>query len=69
MKNTPFDFNYSGELGEKLKSNHPQIVMFGGIDHNFVLKGNGYRKVAEGVAELVQYVFDGKENKYVVPLS
>ena len=29
----------------------------------------GYRKVAEGVAELVSHVFDGKENKYVVPLS
>lgn len=46
VKNTPFDFNDGGILEGKLKSDHPQIIMFGGFDHNFALKGSGYRKVA-----------------------
>ena len=43
---TPFDFKTNENLGEKLKSGHLQIMMFGGFDHNFVLNGKGYRKVA-----------------------
>lgn len=47
VKNTPFDFSVNETLGEKIASNHEQTVKFGGIDHNLVLNGVGYRKVAE----------------------
>lgn len=46
VKGTPFDFKTNETLGEKFKSTHPQITMFGGFDHNMVLNGIGYRKVA-----------------------
>ena len=46
VKRTPFDFKIDEILGEKFKSNHHQITMFGGFDHNIVLNGRGYRKVA-----------------------
>ena len=46
VKGTTFDFGIDETLGEKFKSNHPQIAMFGGFDHNMVLNGRGYRKVA-----------------------
>ena len=43
---TPFDFRTNETLGERFKSNHSQITMFKGFDHNIVLNGRGYRKVA-----------------------
>lgn len=46
VKGTPFDFKINETLGEKFKSNHSQITMFEGFDHNIVLNGRGYRKVA-----------------------
>ena len=46
VKGTAFDFGIDETLGEKFKSNHPQITMFEGFDHNIVLNGRGYRKVA-----------------------
>ena len=42
---TPFDLNDS-VLAECFRSNHEQIRMFGGFDHNFALNGRGYRKSA-----------------------
>lgn len=47
VKNTPFDFNDEAVLSDRFNSGYPQIEMFGGFDHNFALKGVGYRKVAE----------------------
>lgn len=46
VEETPFNFKKNKTLGEKFKSSHPQITMFGGFDHNIVLNGRGYRKVA-----------------------
>ena len=46
VKGTPFDFKTNETLGEKFKSMHPQATMFDGFDHNMVLNGIGYRKVA-----------------------
>ena len=46
VKATPFDFKTNETFGERFKSNHSQITMFGGFDHNVVLSGSGYRKVA-----------------------
>ncbi len=45
VKNTPFDFSTKETMGERFKSQHEQIKMFGGFDHNFALNGRGYRKV------------------------
>ncbi len=45
VKNTPFDFNDGGVFEERFKAGHPQIDLFGGFDHNFALKGSGYRRV------------------------
>lgn len=43
VANTPFDFRKEKALGEGFASNHEQITIFGGFDHNFALNGTGYR--------------------------
>ncbi len=47
VKNTPFDFTTKAAMGSKFASDHEQIKKFGGFDHNFVIKGRGYRKIGE----------------------
>ena len=47
VKNTPFDFTTHETMSERFASNHEQIKMFGGFDHNFALNGRGYRKFGE----------------------
>ena len=47
VKNTPFDFSTDETMGERLSSDHQQIKLFDGFDHNFVLNGTGYRKFGE----------------------
>ena len=46
VKGTSFDFKTNDTLGERFASKHPQTEMFGGFDHNIILNGRGYRKVA-----------------------
>lgn len=46
VKGTPFDFKTNETLGERFKSNHSQIKMFNGYDHNFALTDMGYRLCA-----------------------
>lgn len=43
---TPFDLRNGKTLEECFNSGYKQIDMFGGFDHNFVLEGRGFRKVA-----------------------
>lgn len=43
---TPFDFREEKTIGEGFSDNHPQISLFGGYDHNFVIDGSGYRCAA-----------------------
>ncbi len=43
VKGTPFDFTEEALLGPALNSTHEQIALFGGIDHNFAIKGTGLR--------------------------
>lgn len=43
---TPFDFRVPKPLGQDIDSDFPQIQAVGGYDHNYMLKGRGYRKVA-----------------------
>ncbi len=51
VKGTPFDFSSEETLGERFATNDPQLAMFGGFDHNFALKGEGYRRVGTFVGD------------------
>ena len=46
VENTPFDFRGGRRLDRDWEGDHPQTRMFGGYDHNLVLSGTDYRKVA-----------------------
>ena len=46
VKGTPFDFTNGKKVGEEIESDYPQLEMFLGYDHNFVINGKGYRKYA-----------------------
>jgi aldose 1-epimerase len=43
---TPFDLREPVVIGDAVRSDHPQIVSASGIDHNFVVDGEGLRPVA-----------------------
>lgn len=43
VKGTPFELSGNRPLGESFSAKDEQIMMFGGIDHNFVLSGSGFR--------------------------
>ena len=43
VEGTPFDFRKGQAFGEAFESEHPQITLFGGVDHNFIIDGAGYR--------------------------
>ncbi len=46
-KNTPFDFSTAPKvIGKDIHSALTQLTQAGGYDHNYVLRGTGYRKVA-----------------------
>lgn len=45
-KGTAFDFKEPRKVGEALSVESEQMKYFYGFDHNFVLNGSGYRKVA-----------------------
>ena len=40
---TPFDFRTPARLGDRVRADHPQIALAGGIDHTFVLNGEAGR--------------------------
>ncbi|MBQ8164671.1 MAG: galactose mutarotase [Clostridia bacterium] len=42
---TPYDFNEPHEIGERINSEHYQIVASGGYDCNYVLKNNDKKEV------------------------
>jgi aldose 1-epimerase len=46
VEGTPFDLREPVVLGRVVRSDHPQVVSASGIDHNFVLDGEGLRPVA-----------------------
>ncbi len=47
VKDTPFDFTIPHTLGERITSDHPQMALGHGYDHNFIIDGNGMRLFAE----------------------
>lgn len=43
---TPFDFRSPRAIGERIDQDHPDLLIAGGYDHNFVLRGSGLRHAA-----------------------
>ena len=43
---TPFDFREAAPLGPAIRGEHPQVVDARGIDHNYVVRGEGLRRAA-----------------------
>jgi len=46
VQDTPFDLRAGAELRDRVRSPHPQVGLAGGIDHAFVLRGDGLRRAA-----------------------
>ncbi|MCL2056598.1 MAG: galactose mutarotase [Oscillospiraceae bacterium] len=46
VEGTPFDFRKAKPIGQDIDADFEQVKMFGGYDHNIVLNGSGYRKIA-----------------------
>jgi aldose 1-epimerase len=46
VEGTPFDFRTPKPIGKDIAADVEQLRMFGGYDHNLMLNGSGYRKVA-----------------------
>ncbi len=46
VKDTPMDFNWAKFIGKDINEEDEQLVFAGGYDHNFVLKGEGFREAA-----------------------
>lgn len=49
--NTPFDFQQTRNIGEKINEDHPQLKYGAGYDHNFVCNGIGFRRVARVMSD------------------
>ncbi len=47
VKGTPFDFSSSHTIGERIGSDHPQMLLGGGYDHNMIIDGQGMRLFAK----------------------
>jgi aldose 1-epimerase len=43
---TPFDFREPTRIGGAVRREHPQVLDARGIDHNYVVRGQGMRRVA-----------------------
>ncbi|WP_370980799.1 aldose epimerase family protein [Agaribacterium sp. ZY112] len=52
VENTPFDFRKAKTLGQDIDSEHPQIQIGAGFDHNFVSKSDGKEIVDIAVLSL-----------------
>lgn len=46
VSDTPFDFTAPKKLASDIDADDIQLNMFGGYDHNFVIRGRGFRKAA-----------------------
>ncbi|MEO5665915.1 MAG: aldose epimerase family protein [Nocardioides sp.] len=46
VEGTPFDFREAVRIGDAVRREHPQVVDARGIDHNYVVRGEGLRLAA-----------------------
>ena len=44
---TPFDFTTPHVIGDRIDADFEQLTFAGGYDHNFVIRGTGYRQAAK----------------------
>lgn len=51
VRGTPFDFTEERKLGEAVKADFSAVKAAGGIDHNFVLSGVGFREFGKLYSE------------------
>ncbi|MCP1101753.1 aldose 1-epimerase [Aequitasia blattaphilus] len=51
VENTPMDFRKEKKIGKEINEDYEPLNIAGGYDHNWVLNGSGYRKVAYLYAE------------------
>lgn len=59
VKNTPMDFTSPKKIGPALASDYEQIVIVqNGIDHNFVLDGEGFRNIGTLVGDQTNIKMD-----------
>ena len=47
VADTPFDFRSLCSVTACLRQDHPQLRVGGGLDHNFVLQGSGWKQAAQ----------------------
>lgn len=47
VEGTPLDFREPKKVGRDIESRHPQMLLAGGYDHNYVLRGSGLRWAAK----------------------
>lgn len=58
VKGTPFDFTKPEAIGKRINDNNEQLKFGKGYDHNYVLNGSGYRKVATVTGDKSGIVMD-----------
>jgi aldose 1-epimerase len=46
VEGTPFDFRSPRAIGPAVRARHPQVELARGVDHNFVVRGDGLRTAA-----------------------
>jgi aldose 1-epimerase len=46
VANTPFDFRKAKTIGQDIQDQNLQLIFGAGYDHNYILNGQGFRKVA-----------------------
>lgn len=51
VKGTPFDFTREKEIGKDIDNKDEQIDICGGYDTNYILNGEGLRKVASAISD------------------
>lgn len=68
VSDTPFDFTVEKTVGNDINSGYPQIKEFGGYDHNFIIRGKGYRRFATVTSDETGIVMDCYTDKPGVQL-
>lgn len=58
VKGTPFDFTQPETIGKRVEADNEQLRYGRGYDHNFVLNGSGFRKVATAIGNKSGIVMD-----------
>ena len=46
VSGTPFDLREPVRVGDAVRADHPQVEAVRGIDHNYVVRGQGFRRAA-----------------------